>query len=384
MGSTASDLTLRNWSLSEWLESEGPWNGLLARSDADPLFLSWEWLTHWWHCFGDTLAASAEIRAFYRGSELVGIAPLYRRHIVRKGVVPVSSVQLIGLSWRDPEPLMSEYLDVIAARGEAAAVRQACAQALLHEPAWSESVIGFTPAGSEWREAFRSQRRGGPQYIRMLDRSTSYQADLSRGFPAYLRGLGQSTRRSLWGLRRRLADYGAVRFEMLSAAQIDAGVGQLNRLHQLRWMRPAFTGARLNFQAGLVGRLAARDELAVSQLRVGSEVVSVLYDIRKGARQYNISMGFNPGLSGRLSLGLIHFGYAMEAAAERGVGTYDFLAGAGRSRDYKRNLSQTQRELSCVQVLRGPLLPALYRWRDRVRLGRRQVKTNRSVAAEHM
>lgn len=384
MSSTAGDLTLRKWTLSEWLESEHLWNGLLARSDADPLFLSWEWLTQWWRCFGGTLAAAPEIRAFYRGAELVGIAPLYRRRIVRKGLVPVSSVQLIGLSWRDPAPLMSEYLDVIAAHGEAGAVRRACAQGLLHEPAWSESVIGFTPAGGEWREAFRSPRRGQPQYIRMLDRSTSYQADLSAGFPAYLRALGQSTRRSLWGLRRRLADYGAVRFELLSAAQVDAAVEHLNRLHQLRWQRPAFTGARLNFQSGLIGRLAARGELAVSQLTVGTEVVSVLYDIRRGARQYNLSMGFNPGLSSKLSLGLIHFGYAMEAAAEHGVATYDFLAGAGRSRDYKRHLSQTQRELSCVQVLRGPLLPALYRWRDRVRAGRRQVKTNRSVAAEHM
>jgi hypothetical protein len=384
MSSTASDLTLRKWSLGEWLESEGVWNGLLARSDADPLFLSWEWLTHWWRCFGGTLAASTDIRAFYRGSELVGIAPLYSRRIVRKGVVPVSSMQFIGLSWRDPAPLMSEYLDVIAARGEAGAVRRACAEALLHEPLWSESVIGFTPAGGEWREAFRSPRRSRPQYIRVLDRSMSYQADLSEGFPAYLRTLGQSTRRSLWSLRRRLADHGAVRFELLSPAQVDAGVEQLNRLHQLRWMQPAFTGARLTFQAGLVGRFAARDELAVSQLRVGTEVVSVLYDIRRGARQYNLSMGFNPGLSSKVSLGLIHLGYAMEAAAGRGVATYDFLAGAGRNRDYKRNLSQAQRELSCVQVLRGPLLPALYRWRDRVRLGRRQVKTNRSIAAEHM
>ena len=65
-------------------------------------------------------------------------------------------------------------------------------------------------------------------------------------------------------------------------------------------------------------------------------MVSVLYDVRKGARQYNIKMGFDPNFSSQVSLGLIHLGYAMERAAERGVASYDFLAGPGRTSDFKR------------------------------------------------
>jgi CelD/BcsL family acetyltransferase involved in cellulose biosynthesis len=195
----------------------------------------------------------------------------------------------------------------------------------------------------------------------------SYQADLSRGFATYLGLLGQSTRRSLWGLRRRLAVQGEVSFEPVAPGEIDRGFGELNRLHELRWQKPAFSGAGLDFHVRLARQLAARGELAVSRLRVGGKVVSVLYDIRKDARQYNISMGFDPSFSHKLSLGLIHLGYAMEAAAQSGVRTYDFLAGSGQRSDYKRHLSQTRRSLSCVQVLRGPLLPSLYRWHDRVR-----------------
>ena len=91
----------------------------------------------------------------------------------------------------------------------------------------------------------------------------------------------------------------------------------------------------------------------------------MLYDVRKGTSQYNISMGFNPSFSRKLSLGLLHLGYAMEAAAERQVSTYDFLAGSGQRSDYKRHLSQVHHRLSCVQVLRGFVLPSLYRWYDR-------------------
>ena len=52
-------------------------------------------------------------------------------------------------------------------------------------------------------------------------------------------------------------------------------------------------------------------------------------------------------------------------AAEREMNTYDFLAGSGQHCDYKIHLSQARRNLSCVQVLRGYLLPSLYRWHDR-------------------
>jgi CelD/BcsL family acetyltransferase involved in cellulose biosynthesis len=361
----SAPLTLQKWSIAEWLANEAAWSRLLHLSNANALFQSWEWLTLWWQCFGDTLAAVPEILAFQRGGELVGIAPLYRRRVVRYGLLPTSSVQLIGLSWRDPAPPISEYLDVIATVDEADAVRHACVRAMLDEVAWTEWVIGFTAAATQWRDAFARLELGQHQYVRDIDPSVSYQADLSGGFKGYLLRLGQSTRRSVWNLRRRLALAGTVSFEPVSPAEIDDGFDELNRLHQLRWQRPAFAGAGLVFHTRLAGRLASRGELAFSRLRVGGQVVSVLYDIRKGACQYNISMGFDPSFSRKLSLGLLHLGYAMETAAESQVRTYDFLAGSGMRSDYKRHLSQVRRSLSCVQVLRGFVLPPLYRWHDR-------------------
>ncbi|HEX4388419.1 MAG TPA: GNAT family N-acetyltransferase [Steroidobacteraceae bacterium] len=360
-------LTLRRWSREEWLAREADWNALLARAASDSLFLSWEWQTSWWRHFGDGLGQEPQILAFSRGAELVGLAPLYRRRVVRGGFLPARSVQVIGLSWREPGPLISEYLDVIAPAADLAAVREACLCSLLADPDWTEFVIGLTASGPQWRAALTQVAAREGSYLRELDRSITYQADLRAGFAAYLSGLHQSTRRSLWNLRRRLAVGGEVRIEQLTGADIEGGFEDLNRLHRLRWRKPAFAGRRLQFHLELARRLDARGELALSRLRVGGQTVSMLYDIRKPDRQYNIKMAFDPRLSGRISLGLLHLGYAMEGAADRGVAVYDFLAGPGRSSDFKRLLSQERHELSCVQILRGPVLASLYRWRDRVR-----------------
>lgn len=364
---TADVLTVRRWTLHEWLSNEPAWRELMTRAASDPLFLSWEWLVGWWKCYGDSLGQTPEILALYRGGRLEGIAPLYRRRLNRHGFIPLHSLQMMGLSWRDPEPLISEYLDVIAAADQQEAVRQGVLRFLLAERDWNEFVVGFTPAGSQWLAAYAQCATSHKHYARELDRCASYQADLSVGFAAYLRDLRQSTRRSVWNLRRRLADHGEVAFEQLRAEDIESGFSDLNRLHRLRWHKPAFEGRRLEFHTAMARGMAIKGELAFSRLRVGSRVVSVLYDLRKGASQYNLKLGFDPELSSQISLGLIHLGLAMEAAADQGITSYDFLAGPGRTNDYKRLLSQRQRQLSCVQMLQGSALSVLYRLRDGAR-----------------
>ncbi len=360
-------LSVRHWGTAEWHAGRAEWDALVARSATDALFLSWDWLTNWWRTYGDLVGGKPDVLAFHRGARLVGLAPLYHRRLRRNGVVLTQSVQPIGIAWRDPEPLISEYLDVIAEAKDLAAVREACVAHLTEQPDWNELVIPFTGTGAQWREAYERHSAVSGRYVRELDRSVTHQADLSQGFDAYLKDLRQSTRRSVWNLRRRLGSDADVRLEAVAAEHIDGAFDDLNRLHLRRWEKPAFIGKRWEFHTRLAGRLTGSGELKLSRLRVGGKVVSVLYDVRKGPRQYNIKMAFDPTFSTQVSLGLIHLGYAMERAAQDGAASYDFLAGPGRTSDFKRLLSQKRHELSCVQILRGSMLPSLYRWRDRMR-----------------
>jgi CelD/BcsL family acetyltransferase involved in cellulose biosynthesis len=354
-------LTIRRWSADEWHAQHAAWDELLARSASDRLFLSSGWLTTWWRWFGRS--RELHVLGVYRGTELVGAAPLYRQTTTRR-MMPVRSLQFIGTAWRDPQALISEYMDFIALRGLEREVRGTLLDHLLAEGGWSELLVGYGRDPEAWLSALADSPVAAGTYVRTTEHCVSHQADLSGGFSGYLKQLGQSTRRSLYHLRRRLASPENVQLEHVAAHEMESAFEEFNVLHQRRWGQPAFTRDRLAFHVELARTLEPRGEVAFSRLRVDGHTVSMLYDLRKGSRQYNLKMAFNPDTERRFSLGLIHLGYAMERAANDGIGTYDFLAGPGQRTDFKGHLSQAREPLATVQLVRGSFLPRLYRWYD--------------------
>lgn len=356
-------LEIHEWDEQRWRDSAADWAALLADSGCDPLFLSWQWMLTWWTHFARTPAWRLRLLAAYRGGRLVGIAPLYESRASRR-FVPVRSLQFIGSSWRGDNTVVSEYLDFIAAPADRDAVRGEFLRHLAAHHPWDELIVGYSEDPQAWVRALARGSLERACHARVIEQSCSYTADLSKGLGAWLGWLGQSTRRSAWHLRHRLAQLGNVSLEEVAPEAVDAAFEALNRLHQQRWGRAAFAGSRLAFHLELAHDAATRGALAMSLLRIDGTVISVLYDLRCGSRQYNLKAAFDPAMERRFSLGLIHLGYALEACAARGVTHYDFLAGPGQHTDFKSHLGQVRRELATVQVLKGPLLRRLYGWYD--------------------
>ena len=59
---------------------EPEWNALLQRSDADTIYLTWEYLTTWWEVFGK-IRELWILTARDEGGKLIGLAP----HMVGPG-----------------------------------------------------------------------------------------------------------------------------------------------------------------------------------------------------------------------------------------------------------------------------------------------------------
>src|SRR5262249_33166851 len=109
---------------SRFAELRDDWNGLLARSEADTLFLTWEWLHTWWrHQRGSRRLHLVLVR---RGEELLGAAPLAVSPGRLGGLLGPASLEFLAAGM-----VGSDYLDVIVRRGREPEVLSLLAQHLM-------------------------------------------------------------------------------------------------------------------------------------------------------------------------------------------------------------------------------------------------------------
>ena len=89
------------------------WDNLLDNSNADNIFLTWEWQFNWWKAFSSGKKLHI-ILARDETGKLMGIAPLY---IARKKIInllPYDELRFIGSG----NEASSEYLDFICYKGK--------------------------------------------------------------------------------------------------------------------------------------------------------------------------------------------------------------------------------------------------------------------------
>jgi Acetyltransferase (GNAT) domain len=360
-------MQVRVWNEQQWLAARELYEGLLRRSKADPLFLSQDWQSLWWrHLPQRAPDEQLRVHAAFEGSELVGVLMVVTGTVLRRGL-RFRSAQVAGGRFAESRGAVSEYLDVVAVAGREAEVRAACLESVLKHEGCSEFVAGWCAAGAAWMDAINALPQPPWSYVRALDQVVSYQADLSSGFERYLADLSGNARRSLFNQRRKLADKGELSVSGVPAAELHAALAEMNRLHALRWNTPALSCETLRVHEELIARWSGNGNIQMSIIRIAGKPVSVLYDLRVGLTQYNIQMGFDPHFDSSLSLGLIHLGYAMERAAGDGVQTYDYLAGNGRSTDYKKRIATRTAELATVQYLSNPFIATAFRLYDSLR-----------------
>ena len=86
----------RLWTAEEFAAGKVQWSGLLERSDANPLFMSWDWMWLWWQQHAPILNSELWILAGYDvGGRLVGLAPFHFHRGEHRGVSAVR-VESIG------------------------------------------------------------------------------------------------------------------------------------------------------------------------------------------------------------------------------------------------------------------------------------------------
>lgn len=355
-------LRVEQWPDVRFAAIHAEWEGLLSRSDADPLFMGWDWQRLWWETHHALLGGELVLLACYHADTLVGLAPFYRHTARHRGGIRAPRLELIGSTWRDGRGVFSEYLDLIVARGHEGAVVKAFAAWLRSDSSWSDLVLGNTRSTGPAALLSRADL-GADGFVRDTDHLEAHRVRLDGDFNQYLRALPGSIRRKVWNQRSKL-DH--PRLVVADPDQAEATLDQIDAFHLARWNAPQYVGVAREFHRGLTARLARKGALRMSALESGGRPIVVMYNIRLGTTEYNLQSGFDAAQAAGFSPGYLHFGYSIEEAFRDGLEWFDFLGGEGRQRQYKQDFMTELTPLMTLQVVRSAPLRTLYRLYDRL------------------
>lgn len=356
---------MRLWKQEEFQNSEAQWQDLLARSTADPLFMSWSWQWTWWRHHAALLKSHLYLVAAYSADgKLVGLAPFHFRRAAHRKPLSAMRLEIIGSTWRNQAGAYSEYLDFIVDTRFEDAFLGALADVVLRDHDWSDLIIANSKRCSV-AARFVHKYLEQTCYVREVDPLIAQLALLPQDFANYVQTLHSGARRKVWHQRARLPD---AQLGRVMPDRLNSMFDVLNDFHERRWGMRQYLGSFRDFHVDFARLCADRGTLQMSALNINGKPISVMYNVRIGAMEYNIQSGFDPTIGG-ISPGYLHFGFCIEAACSEGVRRFDFLAGDGRSRNYKRDFITQETALITFQCIRMRPLAWLYKEYDRRALG---------------
>ena len=344
------------------------WNALLQQSDADCVFLTWEWLHTWVrHLLGGRRLAILAVR---RDNELIALAPFAVRAPQFKRLVPYPAFEFLGSGTAG-----SDYLDIIVRRGD----EWAGLSALREEIRRAGIPVELGQLPCERSQAARLAAvlaqegwHGQAESVHVCPF-----IDLSgHTWESYLATLGADHRynfnRRLKNLHRRFD----VRFEAACAeTQRAEALRLLVALHEMRWRdrgepSDAFhTPGHIAFHEEFTRLALELGWLRLFVLRLDGVPVSALYGFRYGRTLSFYQSGFDPGY-GRYSVGLVTMGLAIRKAIEEGAGEYDLLHGAEA---YKWHWAREARALERRELFPAGARGALWARVSRLARGTRRM-----------
>jgi len=356
------------------------WTELLAASEMDALFLTWEWLFSWWR----HLAADCELRLLVlrREGKLLGIAPLALRRASLLQLPPVAALQFLGSGVAG-----SDYLDLIVRRG--------------HEVEVVDSVRRWLEAAGRPLSLMRMRTEGpGATLVERMSQTgwrawcgarevCPFASLRGQSFDSYLAGLGSEHRYALRRKLKRVEGRADARFELArTEAERQAALESLFELHASRWQSRGDAGAFATPALRAFHHEFSRVALAAGWLRLwllrfDAVPVAAVYGFLYRRRFYFYQGGFDPAFS-RDSVGMVLLGVAVRAAIEEGTDELDLLHGTER---YKAHWARANRELARWELYppgtRGWLAcEASGLTRDARRMGRLALSTGKRVLSK--
>lgn len=326
---------LRSWDDFASLEPE--WNSLLARSGANSIFLTWDWIKAWSETAGSRFQPLI-VTVRDQAGALAGIAPFYvaSMHLVR--IIPYRALRIMG-----DYPTGAEYGDWILDPAMEEAAANAIVEKLLEardlwDCIWMPNVAGWT--GGQARMVEAARRSGWFCHSRPV--SFAY-VSLPSTFDEYLSSLSAKKRHQV-RVELKRCNNGVTLRECTAPEELPQYLDSLFTLHFQRWSsvgeegsfrrKPleaefyrAFTPRAL--QKGWLRLFALEEKGAAKAAQIGYAYEGVFHSLQEG---------FAPDAA--KGIGNALRAHIIDRCIREKLHGYDFL---GEMSDHKRRWAAEER-----------------------------------------
>ena len=339
------------------------WNGLLAVSATNSLFLRHEWIATWWDVFGSDFDLHVFLVRDGAGG-LVAAAPLMTGAGPGRLRRRLRHLMVVGQQGETH----AEHLDLLVRRDAVPEAVGLLARGLLEQTGpWDALFLERVPADSPNLAALeRALGAAGLPVARVHAQASPY-LPLPGSWAELLAAKSKNFRRQWKNSYNRLAAQGTVRLLLAGRdVGLDEAFDRLVELHRARWGDDdgSFRTPRyVEFHRRLSRALGDAGDLLLVLLEVAGETVAARYDFAHGGKAWCFQSGWLPEVE-RMRAGTVLTGLVLEHVIERGLTEYDFLSGED---DYKRRWATEERTLVDVEAFTDRPRARWYRRATRLR-----------------
>jgi len=309
------------------------WQTLLQQSDADNIFLTWEWIDCWRRTRNRDVKPLIVI--IKEKGQVVAIAPFYQQNYRLIGIQTYQALRFLG-----DQSSGSEYSNFIVKKENSLALKEQLWRYLLNPKVkhdwnfiWFTNIASWTVGGKTLLEALAKVKELH-SHARTVEFAQVHLNDLPNDI---LPVLSKSLRTNIRQTRRRLDKLGHWKIEVINHdSDLQEQLEQLFYLHNKHWQklgggtfqrRPELAAFYRSFVPLALGKgwlklLRLESEGVVQAMQLG-----YIYNNRFLA----IQEGYNPDFLPGVGQVLRHFSYT--SCQKSGVMDYDFL---GIYTDHKR------------------------------------------------
>lgn len=294
------------------------WNTLLARSQTNVIFLTWEWQSTWWQVYQ---AGQLWVVAVYDGEQLVGLAPWFIQarddaHILRTiGCVDVT-----------------DYVDLLVEPEYITEVQTALAQCLYeHADEYDRVNLCNIPEASETCRQFPDIMRNFGFDADLVLQEVCPVIHLPDNFDSYLDMLDKKQRHEIKRKLRKAENEAEITHYFVTAQ--DDFEAETDIFLQLM---AASQPAKAEFLQDPLNERFLREILRVTQqqgwlrlsfLKVNGIHAAAYCDFDYHRQMLVYNSGLLPDYQSHLSTGIVLLAYNIRHAIETGHTLYDFLRG---------------------------------------------------------